>query len=92
MAWLYMMDADPYPISLSGIEVDGKFIADLKAVVKEQAEAALGFGGEFSDRPQITARMRAVRAASLEQRRQTYLACRIDDQRRWYSTKARNSQ
>ena len=91
MAWRYMTGADPYPVSLSPAEADGKFIADLKGIAKDQAQA-LGFGGEFSDRPQITARMRELRSAPLEQRRQTYLSSRIEDQRKWYGTKARKSQ
>ncbi len=92
MAWRYMMGADPYPESLSPTEVDGKFIADLRVMAQDQAEAALGMGGEFSDRPQITERMREVRSAPLEQRKQIYLISRIEDQRKWYGSKARKSQ
>jgi SMODS and SLOG-associating 2TM effector domain 3/SMODS and SLOG-associating 2TM effector domain 1 len=92
LAWRYMTASDPYPLSLAPAEVDAKFVSDLKAMVKDQAQAALGFGSEFSDRPQITARMREVRSASLEQRRHTYVASRIADQRRWYGAKARKSQ
>jgi SMODS and SLOG-associating 2TM effector domain 3/SMODS and SLOG-associating 2TM effector domain 1 len=92
LAWRYMTGADPYPLSLAPAEADAKFVSDLKAMVKDQAQAALGFGSDFSDRPQITARMREVRAATLEQRRQTYVSGRIADQRRWYGAKARKSQ
>jgi hypothetical protein len=95
MAWLYMTGTDPYPVSLSAAEADSKFIADLKAMAKDQAhqaQAALGFGGEFSERPQITARMRELRSAPLGQRKQAYLASRIADQRKWYASKADKSQ
>lgn len=92
MAWRYMTGADPYPVSLAAAEADSKFIADLKAMAKDQAQAALGFGGEFSERPQITARMRELRSASMAQRKQTYLAARIADQRKWYAHKADRSQ
>jgi hypothetical protein len=92
MAWRYMTGADPYLVSLSAAEADSKFIADLKAMAKDQAQAALGFGGEFSERPQITARMRELRSASLAQRKQIYLAARIADQRKWYANKADKSQ
>ena len=91
-AWHYMMGADPYPVSLPPAEADSKFIADLRAMAKDQAQGALGLGGAFSDRPQITARMREVRSLPLEQRRRIYLASRIADQRRWYGDKARKSQ
>ncbi len=92
LAWRYMTGADPYALSLPPAEADTKFIADLKSLVKDQGQAALGFGSEFSDRPQITPRMREVRSASLEQRRQVYVAARINDQRKWYGAKARRSQ
>jgi hypothetical protein len=92
LAWRYMTGAEPYSISLPLAEADAKFVSDLKAMVKDQAQAALGFGSDFSDRPQITARMRELRSASLEQRRQSYVAGRLSDQRRWYTAKARRSQ
>jgi SMODS and SLOG-associating 2TM effector domain 3/SMODS and SLOG-associating 2TM effector domain 1 len=92
MAWRYMTGADPYPVSLTPAEADSKFLADLKAMVKDQGEAALGLGSEFSDRPQISPRMREVRSAPLEVRRQTYVSARIQDQRNWYGAKARKSQ
>ena len=61
-------------------------------MAKDQAQAALAFGGEFSDRPQISARMREARALSLDQRCQLYLKDRVEDQRKWYARKARSSQ
>ncbi len=92
LAWRYMTAADPYSLSLPPAEADTKFIADLKSLVKDQGQAALGFGSEFSDRPQITPRMREVRSAPVDQRRQIYVAARINDQRKWYGAKARRSQ
>jgi hypothetical protein len=59
---------------------------------KDQTPVALGFGGEFSDRPQISSRMREARSLPLEQRRQRYVKGRIEDQRKWYGSKARKSQ
>jgi len=92
LAWRYMTDADPYPLSAPSAEADGKFISDLKSLAKDQAPAALGYGGEFSDRPQISPRMREARSLPLEQRRQLYVKGRIEDQRKWYGNKARASQ
>jgi hypothetical protein len=91
-SWRYMTGADPYPVSLPSAEADGKFVADLKALAKDQATSALAFGGEFGDRPQISPRMREARSLPLDQRRDLYIKSRIEDQRRWYSSKARRSQ
>ena len=52
----------------------------------------MAFGGEYGDRPQISPRLREVRALPLEQRRQVYVKARIEDQRKWYSHKAHSSQ
>jgi hypothetical protein len=92
LAWRYMTGADPYPISLPSAEADGKFVLDLKTLARDQAQTALGLGGEFSDRPQISPRMREARSLPLEQRRQWYVMGRIEDQRKWYGSKARKSQ
>jgi len=92
MAWRYMTGAIPYPASLPTAEADRKFVTDLQAMVREQGQAALALGGEFSDRPQISARMREVRSGSLESRRKVYVTARIEDQRKWYGAKARKSQ
>ncbi len=53
---------------------------------------AFGFGGEFSEQPQISGRMQAVRAGTLEERKQAYLAGRISDQRVWYGNQARSNR
>src|SRR6185295_16122517 len=68
------------------------FLSDLRSAVEDQGHAALGFGSEFSDRRQITARMKEIRAASLEARIGVYVKARIQDQRRWYSAAAQKNQ
>ncbi len=92
MAWRYMTRAAPYLSDLRRAEVDQKFVLDLESIFKERKQLAFGFGGEFSEQPQITECMRAVRSASLEERRATYLAERISDQRRWYAKQAKSNR
>lgn len=92
MAWRYMSGAEPYGETLAAGEADQKFVADLQSMVKDQGQAALALGAEFSDRPQISTRMREVRSSPLETRRQVFLTERIEDQRKWYGAKARKSQ
>jgi hypothetical protein len=90
MAWRYMTGADPYFISAP--EVDGKFVADLKSLVKDSGELAVGLSHDYAERPQISPRMRAVRERDLAGRKRIYLDQRIADQRRWYGKKAGKSQ
>jgi hypothetical protein len=88
MTWRYMTGTDPYFAGLSPAEADRKFVSDLESIIKERRQLAFGFGGEFAKRPQISERMRAIRATSLEERTNVYLAERIADQRRWYGDQA----
>jgi hypothetical protein len=92
LTWLFITDAGPYPASLSADEASRKFLADLRATIQDQGDAALGFGSEFTEHPQITPRMREIRHASFEARRDLYLSARIQDQRRWYGARARRNQ
>lgn len=88
MAWRYMTGSAPYPDVLPGAEIDQKFALALRSIVKEREQLSFGFGGEFSKQPQISDRMRAIRAGSLEERKRVYLVERISDQRVWYGNQA----
>jgi len=92
LTWLFVTDAGPYPASLSPDEAAKKFLADLRTTIQDQGDAALGFGSEFTEHPQITPRMRAIRHASFDERRELYVAARLQDQRRWYGARARRNQ
>lgn len=92
MAWRYMTGASPYRVGLPAAEVDRKFISALESIVRERKQLAFGFGGEFSEQPQISGRMQTVRASTLEERKQAYLAGRISDQRVWYGSQARGNR
>lgn len=92
MAWRYMTGAAPYLTSLSAMEVDQKFVSDLESIFRERKQLAFGFGGEFAEQPQISNRMRDVRACTLAERTQVYVAERISDQRIWYGKQARSNR
>jgi conflict system pore-forming effector with SLATT domain len=92
MAWRYVTGAAPYLAGLPSAEVDKKFILALESIVKERRQLSFGFGGEFSEQPQISDRMRSVRAGALADRKQTYLAERISDQRVWYGNQAKSNR
>jgi hypothetical protein len=92
LTWRYVTGADPFPLTLPPATGESRFISALRSLLKDRGEASLGVGSEFSDRPQITARMREIRSAPLDERRQIYLLARIQDQRQWYGSKARQSQ
>lgn len=65
-----------------------RLIEQLTAVLRDASGASIG----VSDGASITQPMRELRSAGLEQRRQAYISERIDDQRRWYESKALYNQ
>lgn len=89
LAWRYAVGGDPFPIGAEATEVDRRLVSRL-------ADAADGVADPLiptsPDAPQITARMRALRAAPLAERRAAYQRDRVADQRRWYIVKARQFQ
>jgi hypothetical protein len=90
MMWRYIVGADPYSVDLVlAAEADRKFLSDLGSIFKERKQLAFGFGGEFAEEPQISEHMRAVRAATLDERKNMYVTERISGQRRWYGNQAK---
>jgi hypothetical protein len=92
MAWRYMVAAAPFEAVIPAAEVDHNFISALESIVKEKAQLAFGLGGEFSEQPQISERMRTVRSAGLNERTRVYLSGRISDQRSWYGAQAKKNK
>lgn len=91
MAWRYMMGAAPYLLDAHAAAVDQKFVSELESIFKERKQLAFGFCGEFHKQPQITAVMRAVRSAPLDERKTAYLTQRIVNQREWYAKQANSN-
>ena len=84
LTWRYAVAGDPFPPG----DADPAFYRQLAAVTRDLTVLVLPDpgGGE-----QITPVMRALRAGDFPQRRDAYLAGRIDDQRRWYAAKSRRA-
>ena len=87
MMWRYVTGADPYPTDLPSADAEKKFLADLASIAKER-KLPFGVGKEFVGAPQISKAMREARASNLNERKETYLVQRVQDQRRWYGERA----
>jgi hypothetical protein len=92
LSWRYAMCAEPFQRYLEPQAVDQKLVDSLYAVLSESKELRLPLGEMTGIDPQISANMRRARASELEERKTIYFHQRIEDQRRWYATKARNNQ
>lgn len=92
LSWRYVMGADPFPLADDAAQVDRKFIDDLASIVKERKDLMFGFGGEATDMPQISHRMRDLRCSTFQDRKAAYIEGRVKDQRRWYGGHAKGNR
>lgn len=90
MCWRYAVCANPFGRQLDDADVDREFVQRLDEVLEQVASLHVMPPDEQEDE-QITPWMRQTRALSLAERQDFYKSARIDDQRRWYASKARAS-
>lgn len=88
LAWRYMMRSEPFDDTEEAESVDQRFARSLREVLLESENLTLSLHDDLGAAPQISEAMRAVRASSLSDRKRMYVACRIQDQRGWYSGKS----
>lgn len=86
LSWRYMMGAEPFYHTDPAPTVDQLFLNQLDDVLDVLKDVDLSANQAASG--QITGRMRAVRAASLAERKDIYEQNRVADQQKWYSTSA----
>lgn len=87
LSWRYMMGAEPYNIEQPPANVDSMFLGRLDDVLSVLKDIDLVIGQAVDE--QITAVMRATRAAPLSERKTIYEESRVRNQQEWYSRKAR---
>lgn len=86
LAWLYAVGGNPFSVTCDN--PDAELIDRLDDIARQLGHVGhLGLSPEGTG-PQITDRMRAVRASSLAERKSVYLAGRLNAQAEWYSKKA----
>lgn len=89
LAWKYMLRAAPFAGDAASAAADAEFVGKLAAVLREHRELALS---QASIGEPVTPDMRALREASLAERLAHYLEHRVQDQMRWYGSKAREHE
>ncbi len=92
MSWRYSMGGEPYNIDMTSHDADMKFAGELIAILHERRNLAWNYDMEVGDASQIPAEMRDRRTHSTADRLKFYIRERLEDQRRWYSTKATESR
>jgi hypothetical protein len=87
LAWRFAVGGEPFGRDLSRHEAERAFVERLREVMADMGEVVLAVG-DTSPATQITDSMVHLRGSSLVDRRAAYLDGRIEDQRRWYTSKA----
>lgn len=88
-AWRFMTCSEPYRETLTKAEASSLFVKTLQEVMQERKAFSASLGDDTSLTPQISPKMLAVRQMSLPERKSIYLSQRINDQRKWYSSKSK---
>jgi hypothetical protein len=84
LAWRYAVGGTPYPAHLPPEEARRSFHERLEELLRETPATSLAPVGSIA----ATDAMTALRGRSFSHRKQAYLRHRIEDQQRWYTTKA----
>jgi hypothetical protein len=84
LAWRYAVGATPYEVGSD--RTDERFAQRLRVILKSFPELSLDPGRAEGE--QITPQMRALRASGLQERIDAYRTRRIEEQRRWYASRA----
>ena len=86
LAWRYATGGQPFPVSRDVHEVDELLLDRLRGVLVPLSSIPVIPGTPHLE--QITEWMRTTRGLSLDGRKATYRASRIQDEERWYASRA----
>jgi hypothetical protein len=88
LAWRFAVGGAPFDNSMNTQTAEMRLIEQLSALLRDAPGSSIG----VSDGVSITQPMRELRAAAVDERQRTYISERIDDQERWYESKALYNQ
>ena len=90
LCWRYAVCANPFGREIDDAEVDREFVQRLDDIMADLSGLHVLPPSEMADE-QVTTWMRESRARPLTERQDLYKVERIDDQRHWYTAKAREA-
>ena len=87
--WRWTMRADPYCSNTNLAQSKAEFLNDLRAILKQNRKLTESIDWSSNINTAISDRMLDIRNKSIEERFEIYKTDRIEDQRTWYSKKAK---
>ncbi|MFF7755506.1 DUF4231 domain-containing protein [Streptomyces sp. NPDC007971] len=85
LSWRYSVGAAPFISTSPDMETERRFIQEVQKLIDEAPADSI----VISDPVRVTEHMRALRKKDLPLRKRVYLESRIQDQLKWYSSKAK---
>jgi hypothetical protein len=89
--WRWMMSAEPFHNQSEPATTDS-FRRLLEELLSQNKNIGDSLAGDWCEKDQITRRMLELRQASFADRKAIYLSQRIEEQRTWYSRKAKSNR
>jgi hypothetical protein len=91
-SWRWMMRSEPYHSEKDPHQVQNEFINNLRDILKENESLSKEMDSGSSANSPISDRMKEIRSKSLQERLEIYKLYRIEEQRTWYSDKAKHNK
>jgi hypothetical protein len=89
LTWRYSMKAAPFNTTVGSKTPATRFSEELDALLKTNKDLGKGLSAHTNTGEQITNEMNSLRGLPFKDRLKFYLKNRVDEQRHWYSKKAK---
>ena len=90
VTWRYLIGAKPFGLEHKQDEIDRKFVEEVNSIIKSRPSIQGAMSTCLASGKQISDRMREIRKITdIEEKKKIYLKGRVEDQKNWYSNKAK---
>lgn len=90
VTWRFIIGAKPFGLENQQDIVDKKFVEEVNSIIKSRPSIQQAMSTCLASGKQISDRMREIRKITdIEEKKKIYLKGRVEDQKNWYSRKAK---
>ncbi len=90
VTWRFVIGAKPFGLEYNQDEIDKKFVDEVDNIIQSRPSIQGAMSTCLASGKQISDRMREIRKITdIEERKKIYLTGRVEDQKNWYSKKAK---
>lgn len=92
LTWRFMMQSEDFEITFATQEVEKRFVDKINLIKDQFPDLNKVMNNKYINQPYISMEMKRVRSLSLIDRKKYYLLHRVEDQIKWYSSKAESNE